>query len=58
MVILNIFFYYKRPWANLEVGGLESLSVEGEMAEEHCFADDHPGTAENHRGGLDEDCVG
>ena len=33
----------KRPWVNLEVGGLGSWSAEGRRGEEHCFADDHPG---------------
>ena len=33
----------KRPWANLEVGGLGSWSAEGRRGEEHCFGDDHPG---------------
>ena len=33
----------KRPWANLEVGGLGSLSAEGRREEARCFDDDHPG---------------
>ena len=48
----------KRPWVNLEVGGLGSWSAEGRRGEEHCFDDDHPGQDDLGGDGVNQDDLG